>query len=102
MTARLVYRRAWRDLVKKKEWVRDGHGNPLEDIAPPHFGHLMAAREIEVKTLPPRWIPDGGCSLGVGDERGWWLLLVVVGGYRFLDRWGRGMATRRHPTSRIP
>ncbi len=39
--ARLIYRRAFRFLVDAKQWTTDGHGNPLEDIQAPHFGHLM-------------------------------------------------------------
>ena len=43
--ARLVYRRAFRALVDAKGWTLDGHGNPLEDVAPPYFGHLMEEEE---------------------------------------------------------
>jgi mono/diheme cytochrome c family protein len=39
--ARLIYRRAFRFLVDAKGWTLDGHGNPLEDIAGPNYGHLM-------------------------------------------------------------
>lgn len=39
--ARLIYRRAFRFLVDAKQWTTDGHGNPLEDVQSPHFGHLM-------------------------------------------------------------
>lgn len=39
--ARLIYRRSFRILVDAKQWEYDGHGNTLEDILPPHFGHLM-------------------------------------------------------------
>lgn len=39
--ARLIYRRAFRALVDAKNWTEDGHGNPLEDVASPHYGHLM-------------------------------------------------------------
>ena len=41
MQARLIYRRAFRFLVDAKGWTEDGHGNPLADVAPPHYGHLM-------------------------------------------------------------
>ena len=47
--ARLIYRRAFRFLVDAKGWTEDGHGNPLEDVAPPHYGHLM---EIATADLP--------------------------------------------------
>ncbi len=39
--ARLIYRRAFRFLVDAKQWTEDGHGNPLEDVAAPDYGHLM-------------------------------------------------------------
>lgn len=58
--ARLVYRRSWRALVDAKSWADDGHGNPLEDLAPPHFGHLMAQAETTL---------DAG-SGGAGGENG--------------------------------
>jgi hypothetical protein len=34
----LLYRRAYRDLVKAKGWTTDGHGNPLADVQAPDFG----------------------------------------------------------------
>lgn len=43
--ARLIYRRAFRDLVDAKGWTVDGQGNPLEDVAAPYFGHLMEEAE---------------------------------------------------------
>ncbi|MCP3978402.1 MAG: hypothetical protein GY716_03585 [bacterium] len=46
--ARLVYRRAFRFLVDAKQWTEDGHGNPLGDVAAPHYGHLM---ELSEQTL---------------------------------------------------
>jgi hypothetical protein len=42
---RLIYRRAFRFLVDAKQWTEDGHGNPLADVAAPHFGHLMEINE---------------------------------------------------------
>lgn len=45
VSARLIYRRAFRFLVDAKQWTEDGHGNPLEDVAPPHYGHLMEMAE---------------------------------------------------------
>jgi len=41
ITAKLIYRRSFRFLTDAKQWTLDGHGNPLEDVAPPYFGHLM-------------------------------------------------------------
>ena len=56
LRARVIYRRSWRALVDGKDWHYDGHGNPLEDIAPPHFGHLMASAEED----PTEWVPNAG------------------------------------------
>ncbi len=50
--ARLLYRRAWRALVDAKQWTQDGHGNPLGDIQPPHYGYLMESAEIAVPNCP--------------------------------------------------
>ncbi len=57
--ARLIYRRAWRALVDAKGWTTDGHGNPLADVAPPHYGHLMQSAE-EVFSLPYTGPRDAG------------------------------------------
>lgn len=46
--ARLLYRRAWRALVDAKQWTEDGHGNPLGDVQPPHFGYLMEQSETVI------------------------------------------------------
>lgn len=54
--ARLIYRRAFRFLVDAKQWTEDGHGNPLADVAPPHFGHLMELAEHTI-VLPA----EGAC-----------------------------------------
>lgn len=52
--ARLIYRRAFRAFVDAKQWTTDGHGNPLEDIAAPHYGHLMEQSE---------WTSPGGTAV---------------------------------------
>lgn len=63
--ARLVYRRSFRALVDAKQWTTDGHGNPLEDIAPPHFGHLMESDEQTVLAVSCIGEPLGAsCSDG--------------------------------------
>lgn len=46
--ARLIYRKAFRFLVDAKNWSQDGHGNPLADVAAPHFGHLMESSELTI------------------------------------------------------
>lgn len=56
--ARLIYRRAWRALVDAKQWTEDGRGEALEDLAPPHFGHLM---EEATQTLVVE-APDAGAA----------------------------------------
>ena len=58
--ARVIYRRSWRALVDGKQWKYDGHGNPLEDIAAPHFGHLMDMAEMTFNESPPEPMPDAG------------------------------------------
>ncbi len=59
--ARLIYRRAFRALVDLKGWTEDGHGRPLADIAPPHFGHLKEMIEFTVPgpVCPCDWNDDG-------------------------------------------
>lgn len=54
--ARLLYRRAWRALVDAKQWTQDGHGNPLGDVQPPHYGYLMELDE----TVIPFCVAAGG------------------------------------------
>ncbi len=92
----LVYRRAWRVLVDAKGWTQDGHGRPLEDIAPPHFGHLMEETSVTLTaegadagapdggTTPP---PSGDCDCraarAAGSSHvGWVLGALAVGLWR--------------------
>jgi len=70
--ARLVYRRAFRFLVDAKGWTQDGHGNPLEDVLPPHYGHLMEIRQVIVGEAIPTLPPWGSAAL--------MLLLLGAGG----------------------
>jgi hypothetical protein len=46
--ARLIYRRSFRVFVDAKGWTQDGLGDPLKDIAPPDFGHLMESATEDV------------------------------------------------------
>ncbi|MBZ0171676.1 MAG: hypothetical protein K8E66_04785, partial [Phycisphaerales bacterium] len=62
---RLIYRRAFRALVDAKQWTEDGHGNPLADVAPPHFGHLKESSEFIVSA--PDCLPDLAEPFGVLD-----------------------------------
>ncbi len=61
--ARLLYRRAWRALVDAKQWTEDGHGNPLGDIQPPHYGYLM---ELSETVIPYCAAPGNGDVNGDG------------------------------------
>lgn len=63
--ARLIYRRAFRFLVDAKQWTQDGHGNPLGDVQPPHYGHLMESEEslLQVPDLGACCQPDLSCAL---------------------------------------
>jgi hypothetical protein len=61
--ARVIYRRAFRAVVDAKGWTTDGHGRPLEDLAPPHFGHLMATASAVIDAPPPS---EGGCGCDGG------------------------------------
>jgi hypothetical protein len=65
--ARLIYRRAFRFLVDAKGWTEDGHGQPLEDVQPPHFGHLMEEATWSsslVTAVTDEASTPGGFSLG--------------------------------------
>ncbi|MCP4251014.1 MAG: hypothetical protein GY778_28585, partial [bacterium] len=67
--ARLIYRRAFRFLVDAKGWTQDGHGNPLADVAAPHFGHLMESATDSVTTDAPfDYDGDGDVDLADADE----------------------------------
>jgi hypothetical protein len=80
VSARVIYRRAWRALVLTKGWTEDGHGRPLADITPPHFGHLMAAAQAEVLYQAP--VNDGcACDQGAASRAKGvplWLLLLLT------------------------
>ena len=49
----LIYRRAFRFLVDAKQWTQTGHGTPLADVQPPHFGHLMEEAYATVTVPEP-------------------------------------------------
>ncbi len=51
--ARLIYRRAPKDLIEAKGWTLDGLGNPLNDVQAPHFGTLMEEEVATLVTTPP-------------------------------------------------
>lgn len=63
VSARLIYRRAFRFLVDAKQWSEDGQGNPLADVAPPYFGHLMESATRTIVAVPCDGEPLGAsCS----------------------------------------
>ncbi len=88
--ARVIYRRAFRAVVDAKGWTEDGHGRPLADLAPPHFGHLMASARATLDAPPSG---DGGCGCGAGTPAG--LALVAAG--LPLTRWLRRRRRRTPP-----
>ncbi len=57
--ARLIYRRAFRSLVDAKSWTQDGHGNPLADVAAPHYGHLMEHYDATIAVCTADLSNDG-------------------------------------------
>ncbi|MBK7859838.1 MAG: hypothetical protein IPJ65_14685 [Archangiaceae bacterium] len=70
---RLIYRRSWRALVDAKQWTTDGHGLPLEDLEPPHFGHLMeevsagaVVPALPIVLEPPGPLPAARLACGCG------------------------------------
>ncbi len=62
--ARLLYRRAWRQLIDQKGWTKDGRGEKLADLEAPHYGHLMASAEATVTppSPPSASAGGGGCA----------------------------------------
>ena len=65
--ARLIYRRAFKDIVDAKGWSKTGLGAPLPDVTGPYYGHLMEEAEWtsgtpEVETFGTGC---GGLSIGV-------------------------------------
>lgn len=61
--ARLIYRRSFRALVDAKQWTHDGHGRPLADVLPPHFGHLMEEASRTVPIVPGDADGNGAADL---------------------------------------
>lgn len=84
--ARVLYRRAWRALVDAKQWTQDGHGNPLDDVQPPDYGHLMETAEA---VIPFCASPGTGDVNGDGEVNG----LDIEGFVRLLIDSPNGPAT---------
>lgn len=61
--ARLIYRRSFRALVDAKQWTEDGHGQPLADLVPPDFGHLMEVGEGTIEFAAGDADGDGDADL---------------------------------------
>jgi hypothetical protein len=66
--ARVIYRRAFRFLADAKQWTQDGHGNPLADVTPPHYGHLMEMAEDTIVVSCTPLAPDDTTCDGVNDD----------------------------------
>ncbi|MCA8942295.1 MAG: hypothetical protein KDB80_07005, partial [Planctomycetes bacterium] len=64
--ARLIYRRAYKAIVDAKAWDKTGLGDPLPDIQPPHYGHLMEEATWQTGTpeLDTFGVACGGLSIG--------------------------------------
>jgi len=74
LAAELIYRRSFRHLVDAKQWTETGHGEPLADIQPPYFGHLMADALPQVDYCATRDVDDSG-SVDLTDIR------IIAGGW---------------------
>lgn len=48
VNSKLIYRRAFRNIVDAKGWTSTGHGAPLPDVQPPYYGHLMESNTATV------------------------------------------------------
>ena len=60
LEVKLVYRRAFRAVVDAKQWTETGHGEPLADIQPPHFGHLMEYQQVVINPCSSRDLNGSG------------------------------------------
>lgn len=58
ISAKLIYRRAPRELVDIKGWLTTGHGRPNPDLIAPNFGVVMAADAADVALPGPQINPD--------------------------------------------
>jgi hypothetical protein len=65
--ARLIYRRSFRFLTDAKQWTEDGHGNPLADVLPPDYGHLMESAQTSV-AVSGHWSNVGYAKAGTNGE----------------------------------
>jgi hypothetical protein len=89
--ARVVYRRSFRGIVDAKGWTEDGHGEPLEDLVAPDWGHLMAEAGGEIEV--PAAVEDPGCGCASASPRGAWLIALLVPALRRGGRRGRASAS---------
>ncbi len=63
---RVIYRRAWRELIDAKGWTQTGLGDPLEDIQAPYFGHLMEGSAFSLDYCANRDL-DGSGGVNAAD-----------------------------------
>ncbi len=68
VSVRLIYRRAFRELVDAKGWTLTGLGEPLDDVQPPHYGRLMAESQNNFDVCGPKDL-DGSTAVDAGDLR---------------------------------
>jgi hypothetical protein len=76
VSAKLVYRRAWRFLVDAKQWTTDGHGNPLADVQAPHYGHVMESLDA---TVPEQVGPGAAYCMSDANSTGAPALVSATG-----------------------
>ena len=60
LDVKVIYRRSFRSFVDVKQWTTTGHGEPLADIQPPHFGHLMERVEQAIDVCGPKDLDTSG------------------------------------------
>lgn len=66
VNVRVIYRRSFRTLTLQKGWTETGHGEPLADINPPHFGHLMEQNLVNIDVCADKNI-DGNPGVTMSD-----------------------------------
>ncbi len=63
---RLIYRRSYRDLIDQKGWTQTGLDQPLADLEPPHYGHLMERVQLQINVCAIKDV-DGSQAINNGD-----------------------------------
>jgi len=68
VSVRLIYRRSFRELLDVKGWTETGHGGPLADVQPPHYGHLMESDQAAFDVCGPKDL-NGSNTVDMDDLR---------------------------------